>query len=72
MKHPLHAYRESRQLTQKGMADLLGCSQTLISLIENGDRSVSKDNAEKWEGATGIPRLTLMFPDEYPHDGPHA
>lgn len=75
MKHPLQAYREAQELTQKGLADVLGCSQSLVALIESGERGVSKANAETWEEKTGIPRLSLMFPGEYPlptpsNDGP--
>lgn len=67
MKHPLQAYREANELTQQQMADLLGCSQSLVALIEGGDRQVSKAHAEAWEKKTEIPRLSLMYPKEFPH-----
>lgn len=66
MKHPLHAYRESEGLTQQQLADALGCSQPLIALIEKWERGVTKENAEDWEKKTGLPRLSLMYPKEFP------
>jgi transcriptional regulator with XRE-family HTH domain len=67
MKHPLEAFREERELSQQGLADLLGCSQSLVAHIEAGNREVTKDNAEKWEEVTGIPRLSLLYPKDYPY-----
>ncbi len=72
MKHPLHVFREAGDLTQQGMADLLGCSQSLIALIESGERGVTKVHAEAWEKTTGIPRLSLMYPEEFPWNGKKA
>ena len=44
----IRAKRESLGMTQKQLADLLGCSnESTISKIENGKFSVSLDNLEK-------------------------
>lgn len=67
-KHPIQQFREQRGLSQQNVADQLNCSQTLISLIEAGERPVSRDAAPKWEAALGIPRNCLLYPDEYPYD----
>ena len=68
MSHPIQTYRQQKQWSQQELADFLVCSQTLVSLIEVGERSVSKDNAEGWEAKTGIPRLSLLYPDQYPYE----
>lgn len=67
MTHPIQTYREARKLNQADLAKLLGCSPSLISLIESGEREVTRDNAEAWESVTGIPRLSLLYPDEFPY-----
>lgn len=66
MKHPFLVYRESHGLTQQQLAELLDCSQPLVALIEGFERDVQKDRAEDWEKKTGIPRLSLMYPKEFP------
>lgn len=71
-KHPLLTFREASDLSQQGLADLLGCSQSLVAHIELGERTVSKDNAAEWEEKTGIPRMSLLYPEEFPFVPPKS
>ena len=59
-------------MTQAGLAEVLGCSQSLVALIESGKRSVSRANAEAWSEKTGIPVMALMFPEHAPSEGDGA
>lgn len=52
-KHPLQAYRECQNLTQEGLAAILGVSNQLISHIETGRRPVTPENAVHWEELLG-------------------
>lgn len=64
--HPLRAFRQMRGMSQDALANVLGCSQTLVCLIESGHKRVSLNNAADWESKTGIPRMALLYPDQYP------
>ena len=43
LSEKVREYRQSKQLTQVQMAQLLGSSQSRVAKIENGDTSVSLD-----------------------------
>lgn len=53
MKHPLRAYRERNDLTQKALADLLGVGQSAISMIERGQRYPHPVVARQWSAKLG-------------------
>lgn len=59
MLNPLRKYREANGLTQQELADVLGCSRGLVSLIESGARAITPENADAWEPKIGIPRSKL-------------
>lgn len=65
--HPLKRYRKSLGLTQTACANLLGCSQSLIARVECEHKPISRDVAEAWEKVTGIPRLSLLYPETHPY-----
>ena len=58
-KNPIQGYREAKGLSQGEMAELLGCSDALISHIETGKRSITPERAIEWEPILGIPRSRL-------------
>lgn len=64
MAHPLAQYRDEHKLTQQDLADRLGVSRGLISLIEIGEREIQWAQAQKWEAILGISREKLA-PDIY-------
>ena len=64
MSNPLIAYREAKKLTQQELADLLGVSRGLVSLIETEGRPITPENAVEWESILGIPREKLC-PDVF-------
>lgn len=45
--HPLTRYRTTHQLTQDDLSDLIGISQVMISLVENGKRAFNSKTAKK-------------------------
>lgn len=59
MANPLVEYREQHKLTQQELADKLGVSRGLVSLIEIGEREIQWAQAQKWEGILGISRERL-------------
>ena len=64
MSNPLRAYREKNGLSQQELADLLGVSRGLVSLIETGDRPITPENAKEWESKISVPREKLC-PDVF-------
>jgi DNA-binding XRE family transcriptional regulator len=52
-------HRRVKQLTQLQMAELLGCSRSRMTQIENGDASVSLDLLIRWLLALGATRQEL-------------
>lgn len=59
MSSPLLSYRQRNHLTQEELADILGVSRALISLIETGARPITPENARDWEPLLGMPRKQL-------------
>lgn len=60
----LKAWRKERDLTQFALAQLVGCSDTLIALIETGRRQPSYENALAMAEAFGIDLEVLADVDE--------
>lgn len=54
MLNPLLEYREKYGYTQQQLADLLGCSRGLVSMIELGDRAITPENADGWAPKMGV------------------
>lgn len=61
---PLEQYRTENGLTKTQLADLLGVSPTMVSLIASGERKPGFALTKKIEAVTGIPRHVLR-PDVY-------
>lgn len=59
---PLKAYREARELTQQDVADSLGVSRGLVSMLEIGIKNYTAEMAVLIEKKLGIPR-ERMRPD---------
>ena len=59
MSNPLRSYRDKHSLSQQELADLLGVSRGLVSLIETGERPITPENAKEWEPKLSIPREKL-------------
>lgn len=59
MTNPLLDYRASYGYTQGQLAELLGCSRGLISMIEIGERSITPENADEWAPKLGVSRGKL-------------
>jgi transcriptional regulator with XRE-family HTH domain len=58
-KHILREYREQHDLTQHQLADMLGCSASMVAHIENEFRNISPERAIAWEPILGIPKEKL-------------
>jgi len=43
----IQTLRKSRGITQKELADFLGCSESLISYVEKGERKLAIDDLHK-------------------------
>lgn len=65
--HPLKAFRQKHSLTQLQTASLLGISQSFLSDIERGKRSVSVNIAKQIEQSTNgeIKAEWLLIPEKY-------
>ena len=61
---PLDQYRTAKGLTQTQLADLLGISPAMTSMILSGARKPGFALAQHIEKVTGIPKQTLR-PDVY-------
>lgn len=64
MANPLLAYRKKRGLSQQQVADKLGISRQLVSMIECGERGFTADMALHIEHRLGIDRM-VMRPDYF-------
>lgn len=62
MSNPLRAYREKHELSQKQVAERLGCSRAMVSHWENDERDYSAEWAVLIEQRLGINRV-LLRPD---------
>lgn len=59
LSQQVRAYRQTKQLTQLQMAQLLGSSQSRVAKMENGDASVSLDLLIRALLALGVTRKEL-------------
>jgi transcriptional regulator with XRE-family HTH domain len=59
MSNPLLEYRTTYGYTQGQLADLLGCSRALLSMIEIGARPITPENADEWAPKMGVSRAKL-------------
>ena len=55
------------QKTQQQIAELVGVTQPMISDILSGKKRPSPATAKALEQATGVGRLSWLYPDEYPN-----
>ena len=63
----LKAYRKSKQLTQKEMADMLGISQVYYSYIESGKRNINNKILNKLTKLyPHIPTISSLSTNEVP------
>lgn len=62
MANPLLAYRKKHGLSQQALADKLGISRQLVSMIECGDRSFTDEMSLHIEARLGIDRM-ITRPD---------
>ena len=60
----LGQYKARKRLSGKEMAQLLGISESYLSEILSGHRSLSKRLALRISGKTGIPVLNLLYPND--------
>ena len=61
----IRSYLERNNISQQEFADKLEVSQSIVSQWVRGTTPVSADMAKLIERETGIPRLALIYPDEY-------
>jgi DNA-binding XRE family transcriptional regulator len=52
-EHPLTLYRRERSLTQRDIAELVGCSRWHINRIEKGERAPSWDLVSRLKELSG-------------------
>ena len=60
MRMNLQELRIKAGLTQKELADLIGCAQSEISRIEHGERSISVDRLQQLASALNVPVADLL------------
>ena len=60
----LGQYKARKRLSGKELAQLLGISESYLSEILSGHRSLSKRLALKISDKTGIPVLNLLYPND--------
>jgi transcriptional regulator with XRE-family HTH domain len=58
----LNQYKEKKGLTGKELASELGISESYLSEVLSGQRSLSKKLAQSISLKTGIPVLNLLYP----------
>ena len=63
LTHNLARFRQDRGLSQKDVADLVGCARITIQTIERGRMNLSEKLAAKIQGALGIPKGWLLLND---------
>ncbi|MHB1679968.1 MAG: helix-turn-helix domain-containing protein [bacterium] len=62
--HPIKKYCFENKVSQKKIANQLNKSENWISFIVSYKKTPSPKLAKKIEDLTGIPRLTLLYPNE--------
>jgi len=60
----IHKYRSLQCLTQQQIADFLGVTRELISLIESGKRDISVSNLNRLADLFGVELTDLLEEDE--------
>jgi transcriptional regulator with XRE-family HTH domain len=60
----LSQYKEKKGLSGREMARELGISESYLSEVLSGQRSLSKKLAQRISEKTGIPILNLLYPQE--------
>ncbi len=65
-KSPLRAYRKEHKLSTKQLADRLGYAESTVRSFENGNRTISADQAVDIETKIGIQRSKIR-PDLWPN-----
>ena len=58
----LYEYKETKGLTGREMARQFGISESYLSEVLSGHRSLSKKLAVRISEKTGIPILNLLYP----------
>jgi transcriptional regulator with XRE-family HTH domain len=58
--HPVYLWRKSSGVSQRSLADAIGCNQSFLSLLEAGERSPSLALAARLKRATGLPLETFV------------
>jgi transcriptional regulator with XRE-family HTH domain len=61
-------YKERKGLSGRELARQLQISESYLSEILSGQRSLSKKLAQRISGMTGIPVLNLLYPQGDLHD----
>jgi transcriptional regulator with XRE-family HTH domain len=62
--HPVYLWRQASGVSQRSLADEIGCNQSFLSLIEAGERSPSLVMAARLKRATGLPLETFVKDSE--------
>ncbi len=66
----LKEFKESKGLSNRGMALLLGISEAHLSMLLSGQRALSRGLALRLSQKTGIPVLNLLYPQAESHEQP--
>jgi transcriptional regulator with XRE-family HTH domain len=61
--HPLASWRSNHKRSLQSLADEVGCTQSFLSEVENGNRTPSLKMAARLGQATGIP-LDAFVPED--------
>lgn len=64
--------RKKHNLTQRKLAQLLGCSYSFISMLESGQRTPNSEITEKLAGFFGVSPEYLLGLDEANKQNEHA
>lgn len=54
-KHPLAFWRRTNERSLQSLASEIGCTQSFLSEVENGNRTPSLKMAARLNRATGVP-----------------
>jgi len=68
----LKEFKDSKRLSNREMALLLGISEAHLSMLLSGQRTLSKGLALRISLTTGIPVLNLLYPQAENHEQPSA